>query len=138
MHEIADIYALNVELEPVLARCSIGPASSRKNSGRIFAIGASHVSRIVGGLVALDMEVINLSKLGWTASKDCITECEAKLKSYAFNSADTILMDPLSNSIFCGTDPEGNLKDSVKDADGKWHIEGILVFQPRSVIKKNT
>jgi hypothetical protein len=48
MHEIADIYALNVELEPVLARCSVGPASSRKNSSRIFAIGASHVSRIVG------------------------------------------------------------------------------------------
>jgi hypothetical protein len=136
MHEIADIYALNVELEPVLARCSVGPASSKKNSGRIFAIGASHVSRIVGGLVALDMEIVNLSRPGWTASKDNITDCAAKLKSYAFNSADTILIDPFSNSIFCGTDPEGNPKDSVRDADGKWHIEGDLVFRPRSVIKK--
>jgi hypothetical protein len=136
MHEIADIYALNVELEPVLARCSVGPASSKKNSGRIFAIGASHVSRIVGGLVALDMEIVNLSRPGWTASKDNINDCAAKLKSYAFNSADTILIDPLSNSIFCGTDPEGNPKDSVRDSDGKWHIEGDLVFRPRSVIKK--
>jgi hypothetical protein len=45
-------------------------------------------------------------------------------------------MDPLSNNIFCGTDPEGNPKDSGKNADGKWHIEGDLVFRPRSVIKK--
>jgi hypothetical protein len=136
MHEIVDIYALNVELEPVLVRCSVGPASSRKNCGRIFATGASHVSRIVGGLVALDMEVINMSKPCWTASKDSIAKIETKLKAYGYNNTDTILMDLLSNNIFCGTDPDGNPKDSVKNTDGKWHIEGDLVFRPRSVIKK--
>jgi hypothetical protein len=53
LHEIADIYALNVELEPVLKRCSGGP-SLKNSSGRIFAIGGSHISRIVGGLVSLN------------------------------------------------------------------------------------
>jgi hypothetical protein len=126
---------MNVELEPVLKRCSSGPAL-KSSSGRIFAIGGSHISRTVGGLVSLNLEVVNLSKPGWIANKKTIAECAEKLATYGFGEKDIVVIDPLSNSVFCGADLEGNPTDPTRGDDGKWHIVGELVFRHKSVLKK--
>jgi hypothetical protein len=119
----------------VLARCS-GVLSSSKSSGRVFAIGAYHMSKIVGGLVSNDIEVINLCKPGWVLNKDTIKECSNKLQSYGFCGEDTVIIDPLSNTIFCGSDTDGNPVNAVKLDDNCWHVIGDLTIRPKSVIKK--
>jgi hypothetical protein len=136
MTEINENYALNLCEFPSLTRCSEPVCETHTDAGRVFAIGASHMKRIVGGLVSKNLEVINLSRSGWKADKDTISETARKLKEYNLKSSDTIVIDPVSNSVFCGTDESGNPVNPVKDEAGTWHIVGELAFRPKTVIKK--
>jgi hypothetical protein len=45
-----------------------------------------------------------------------------------------LLIDPLSNSTFCGTDSQGNLIDPQK-IDTVWHIPGELSVRPKPYVK---
>jgi hypothetical protein len=62
--EIIENYALNIDENPVLIRCSETETENKIGTVRIFAIGGSHIARLAGGLVCHDCEVINLSKPG--------------------------------------------------------------------------
>jgi hypothetical protein len=132
--KINENYALNIEENPMLTRCSETTKSSGTGTGRIFAIGGSHIARLVGGLVCHDYEIINLSRPGWVADPESIAECESKLRAYNLNEDDTVICDLLSNSIFCGTDGKGNPSDPVK-IGGIWHVVGDLTIRPKSVLK---
>jgi hypothetical protein len=133
--EVNESFALNIDKNPILDRCSEASASKHKNgNSRIVAIGGSHISRVVGGLVSLNCEIINLSRPGWVADPDSIAECANKLRSYKLSDQDSLLIDPLSNSVFCRTDEHGNQADPVK-IDGNWHIVGELSVRPKTVLK---
>jgi hypothetical protein len=134
--EVNKSFALNIDENPILDRCSeTNDGKQKSGHGRVFAIGGSHISRIVGGLVSLNCEIINLSWPGWVADLESIVECVNKLQSYKLSDQDTVLLDPLSNSVFCGTDEHGNPTDPVK-VDGCWHIVGDLLVRPKTVLKK--
>jgi hypothetical protein len=66
MNEINDTYAMGVDPNPDLDRCSGSrvDAHTETDCGRIVVIGASHASRILGGLEALDLNTVNLTKPG--------------------------------------------------------------------------
>jgi hypothetical protein len=132
--EINENYALNIDENPVLIRCSETETESKIGTGRIFAIGGSHIARLAGGLACHDCEIINLSKPGWIADPVSIADCAAKLKTYNLSDADTVICDLLSNSIFCGTDSKGNPSDPEK-INGVWHIVGELTIRPKTVLK---
>jgi hypothetical protein len=74
--EVNENYALNIYENPVLTRCSETGTESKSGVGRIFAIGGSHIARIVGGLVRHDCKVINLSRPGWVADPVNIADYE--------------------------------------------------------------
>jgi hypothetical protein len=135
MPEINENYALNLCEYPSLTRCSEPEIETLTEVGRVFAIGASHMKRIVGGLVSKNLEVINLSRSGWKADKDTIPESSRKLKEYNLKSSDTVIIDPVSNSVFCGTDDSGNPVNPEKDESRTWHIVGELAFRPKTVLK---
>jgi hypothetical protein len=133
--EINENYALNIDENPDLTRCSdSGTGKNNGFSGRVFAIGGSHLSRLAGGLVSQNCEVINLTKPGWKADPESITECKNKLRSYNLTDEDTVLLDLLSNSVYCGTDELGIPADPI-NTDGKWHIAGELTIRPKTVLK---
>jgi hypothetical protein len=98
--EINENYALNIDENPVFIRCSETEKENKVGTGRIFAIGGSHIARLVGGLVCHDCEVITLSKPGWVADPASIAECATKLKTYNLSDSDTVICDLLSNSLF--------------------------------------
>jgi hypothetical protein len=77
---------------------------------------------------------VNFAKGGWKLNDDTVAETTAKLKSYGAGSGDIILIDPLSNSVFCGTDPEGNHCDPV-NIEGGWHIVGNLCVRAKPYVK---
>jgi hypothetical protein len=45
-----------------------------------------------------------------------------------------VVIDVLSNSVICGTGTRGKPAEQFK-ADGKWHVQGSLSFEPKSVLK---
>jgi hypothetical protein len=45
-----------------------------------------------------------------------------------------LVIDPVSNPVFCGTDSKGNHVDPEK-IEGKWHIRGQLVIRSKSYVK---
>jgi hypothetical protein len=69
--------------DPNLDSCS-GDLVFSENSGsgsrsRIFAIGGSHVMRIVGRLAECSVDVVYLAKPGWILNALTANECKQKL-----------------------------------------------------------
>jgi hypothetical protein len=58
------------------------------------------------------------------------------LKNYNITDEDVIIIDPLANSVFCGTNSEGDHVDPVRLPDRKYHIPGDLTCWSKSKIKK--
>jgi hypothetical protein len=135
MTEIAEIYGIPIEKEPCLLRCSGDQNTGiTSGNGRIVIIGASHTGRMVGGLAECNQQTINLTKPGWIANSDSIAELKQKLHQHNIGPDDIIVLDPLSNSIFSGTDSVGNPVDPVK-INGKYHIFGQLSIRSKVFIK---
>jgi hypothetical protein len=138
MAEINDRHAINVNVNPHLDRCS-GDFVFCENTGigtgtRIIAIGASHITRIIGGLAGCGLDVINLAKPGWVMNENTAAEVKIKMRNLNVTASDILLVDPLANSVFCGTDAEGNHSDAIKN-EGGWHIEGELNIRTKSYLK---
>jgi hypothetical protein len=135
MKELNDTYAINVPEQPVLSRSSGSDSADLDiGTGRIFAIGGSHIKRLVGGLAGLSLEIIDLSKPGWKADLEPLAELSAKTKKYGLCDTDTVVIDMLSNSVICGTGTRGKPAEQFK-SDSKWHVPGSLCFEPKSVLK---
>jgi hypothetical protein len=138
MTEIVDRHAIAVNTEPHLDRCSGDHVFSddidTSKNPRLFAIGASHVTRIIGGLAECGLDIVNLAKPGWLLNETSAAEIKKKLLNLNFGSNDILLIDPLSNNTFCGTDSQGNLIDPQK-IDNGWHILGELSFRPKPYLK---
>jgi hypothetical protein len=137
MNEIIDRHAIDVNTFPHLDRCSGDHVFCDKvgtgTGMRIFAI-ASHVTRIVGGLAECGLDVVNLAKPGWVLNENTASELKNKLWNMNTGPEDIFLIDPLSNSVFCGSDPDGNHTDPVK-IDERWHITGDLNVRSKSYLK---
>jgi hypothetical protein len=136
MNKINDQYGLNLDPSPCLDRCSGSPLDSAPvtGTGKLIIIGASHTSRIVGGLAVHSQHIVNLTKPGWIVDEEAISKLRKKLMQQKISPEDIIVIDPISNNTFCGTDKKGNPADPVK-LDGKWHLEGELNVRSKSYIK---
>jgi hypothetical protein len=137
MKEIADTYAIDVNQSPNLSRCSGDPVfdDPSNNEARIFVIGASHAVQLVGGLAEKGHNVINLAKPGWKFDDATAGEISQKLQYYGAGKDDFLVIDPLSNSIFCGSDNGGNLLDPVKES-GTWHVPGSITVRSKPYLKQ--
>jgi hypothetical protein len=120
-----------------LSRCNGAPVFDDETNGdaRFFVIGASHAVRLVGGLAEKGMNIINLAIPGWRFDDEAACEIGKKLQHYGAGKDDYLIVDPLSNSIFCGSDLDGKLLDPVKE-DGIWHVPGSLTVRSKPYIKQ--
>jgi hypothetical protein len=84
----------------------------------------------------LPKETVNLSTPGFVASPAASTQIEETLWDYCPGSGDVIIMDLLSNSAFCGTDSNGLPLPPFRGEDDIYHVQGMLVASPPSMIKK--
>jgi hypothetical protein len=136
MREIREKHAIEIDLEPNLDRCSgdnVFPDHANSEC-RIFAIGASHMTKMVGGLAECGINVINLAKPGWALDEKTVLDLKNTLKKNNPGPADIFVIDPLSNATFCGTDSDGNFADPEKIGDF-WHVRGELNVRPKAYLK---
>jgi hypothetical protein len=134
MREINDSFAMNLDENPDLERSSSQVYTSDDVQKRVFLIGASHVKRIVGGLVALNQDIVDLSRPGWKADTGKLDDIAARLSQYDLSGSDIVVIDPLANNVVCGTGTGGKLTEQIK-IDGKWHVSGSLAYEPKSVLR---
>jgi hypothetical protein len=136
MGEIADEYAVDIQLAPVLDRCSgdLVFAETDPDQQKIIVIGASHATRLVGGLAEGGLPIINLARPGWILDSAAVSDIAAKVKKHKPGPGDIVLIDPLSNSVFCGSDDTGNHMEPIKES-GTWHITGNLCVRAKSYIR---
>jgi hypothetical protein len=82
MREIREKHAIKIDLEQNLDRCSgdnVFPDQSNTEC-RIFTKGASHITKMVGGLTECGINVANLAKPGWTLDENSVTDLKNALK----------------------------------------------------------
>jgi hypothetical protein len=133
--EINELYSMNLYTDPDLARSSTLEGKEFESpKSRVFVVGASHLKRVVGSLANHNFDVVDLSRAGWVANETSLTEVASKLEFYQMAEQDVVLIDLLSNSVFCGTDTKGNLLGPEKTNE-IWHIPGDLAFTPKTVLK---
>jgi hypothetical protein len=89
---------------------------------------------LVGPLAESGVSIVNLASPRWKLTDDSAHDLRLKLRNYNAHSADYILIDQLSNNVFCGTDSDGNMTEPVK-IDDKWHITGELNILAKSYLK---
>jgi hypothetical protein len=115
---------------------------------REMAGGLVAVRQVAPGSVVLFSSLSNMAVAGtagyaedllatincWKLTDESAAEILQRLKQYGAGKDDTLLIDPLSNGIFCGTDTDGNFVDPVF-SDGNWHILGNLCIRPKPYVK---
>jgi hypothetical protein len=137
MQEISEESGIEVSSRPVLDRCSSDDVFtiSDPDSMKVFIAGASHAARLVGGLAENGLNTINLTKPGLIFDETAVARLCQELKNLSAGPGDFLIIDPVSNSTFCGTDSKGNHVDPFKE-NGKWHIPGQLTIRAKSYIKQ--
>ncbi len=132
LKEIKDNFGLNLNLHPNLERgaATLDDGDPKK---RLILVGGSHMCKTHK---YLPKEMINLSTPGFVAAPAASTQVAETLREYCPGSGDVIIMDLLSNSAFCGTDGNGLPLPPFRGEDGTYHVQGMLVASPPSMIKK--
>jgi hypothetical protein len=136
MQEISDETGIEVCKRPILDRCSSDTVFAEYDPGkmRVIIAGASHAARLVGGLAENGLQTVNLTKPGLTFDELTVSKLCTDLKNLKAGPEDFLILDPVSNSTFCGTDSKGNHVDPEK-VEGKWHIRGQLVIRSKSYVR---
>ena len=133
LHEIVGIlteelngtFAVNLDAKPNLAASNKG--GGRRGDITVVVVGSSHGSRLVSALENKDVDLVDMTKGGWTLSGE---KAEVLAEELANQLEDldgqvVVIMQLFDNAIFFGRDKGGN-RISPKKQDGIFHIEGEL------------
>ncbi len=80
--------------------------------------------------------VVDLTGSGWTPKPGKIEKLCEILEKLNLTEIDTVVIDPMSNSAYLGTDEDGlPIPAEKSDEDGRYHLLGDLQLAPPSAFK---
>ncbi len=80
--------------------------------------------------------VVDLTSSGWTPKPGKIEKLCETLEKLNLTEFDTVVIDPMSNSAYLGTDEDGlPIPAEKSDEDGRYHLYGDLQLAPPSAFK---
>jgi hypothetical protein len=80
--------------------------------------------------------VVDLTSSGWTPKPGKIEKLCETLEKLNLTEIDTVVIDPMSNSAYLGTDEDGlPIPAEKSDEDGRYHLLGDLQLAPPSAFK---
>jgi hypothetical protein len=80
--------------------------------------------------------IVDLTSSGWTPKPGKIEKLCETLEKLHVTEIDTVVIDPMSNSAFLGTDEDGlPIPAEKSDEDGRYHLLGDLQLAPPSALK---
>jgi hypothetical protein len=133
--ELNDVFGFTLDTAPDLNRNHTVFLNSCKGK-RVIVIGASHTKRMAGGSALKNHTVVDLLVPGWKPDTKNVEKLRTQLSQINPGSGDFIVIDPLSNSAFCGTGDDGAPVPVYKDSNGRYHCPGSLSVITSHVIKK--
>jgi hypothetical protein len=133
--EFNDILGFSLDSNRDLKRKHITSAN-RNGAKRLIVIGGSHTKRLVSGPGLKYHTVVDLSVPGWKPDQATISKILHQLGIVGVSPNDTIILDPLGNSAFCGTGAEGAPEQLYRDSAGKYHCPGNLSVVTSHMAKK--
>jgi hypothetical protein len=133
--ELNEVFGFTFDTTPDLSRNHTVMLNSCKGK-RVIVIGASHAKRMAGSSALKNHTVVDLSVPGWKPDTKNIEKLRIQLAQVNPGSSDFIVIDPLSNSAFCGTGDDGAPVQLSRDSNGKYHCPGSLSVITSHMIKK--
>jgi hypothetical protein len=135
LSEINEKFCVNLDSNPSFDR-SVPPPFTVHNAGRTVFIGASNMGRIAKAAAENGHMVVDLTSGGWTPKTGKIEKLCEVLEKLNLTEIDTVVIDPMSNSAFLGTDEDGlPIPAEKSDEDGRYHLYGDLQLAPPSAFK---
>jgi hypothetical protein len=124
--ELNEKFCVNLDSNPSLER-SVPPSFTEHNTGRMVFIGASNLGRIAKAAAENGHMIVDLTSGGWVPKPGKIEKTCEILEKLNLTEFDTVVIDPMSNSAFLGTDDDGLPTPAEKsDEDGRYHLFGDL------------
>ncbi len=81
--------------------------------------------------------VVDLTSSGWTPKPGKIEKLCETLQKLNLTEIDTVVIDPMSNSAYLGTDEDGlPIPSDKSDEDGRYHLLGDLQLAPPLCVQK--
>jgi hypothetical protein len=111
------------------------------NAVRTVFIGASNLGKIAKAAAENGHMVVDLTTGGWNPKSGKIEKLCETLEKLNLTEFDTVIIDPMSNSAFLGTDEDGlPIPAEKSEEDGQYHLNGDLQLAPppafRSCLKQ--
>jgi hypothetical protein len=133
--ELNEKFCVDLDPQPSFDR-SVPPPFTAHNAGRTVFIGASNMGRIAKAAAENGHMVVDLTSRGWTPKPDKIEKLCETLEKLNLTEFDTVVIDPMSNSAYLGTDEDGlPIPAEKSDEDGRYHLYGDLQLAPPSAFK---
>ncbi len=99
--ELNEKFCFNLDNNPSFER------SVPHNAGRTVFIGASNLGKIAKAAAENGHMVVDLTSGGWIPKPGKIEKTCEILEKLNLTQFDTVVIDPMSNSAFLGTDEDG-------------------------------
>jgi hypothetical protein len=133
--ELNEKFCVNLDCQPSFDR-SVPPPFTAHNAGRTVFIGASNMGRITKAAAENGHMVVDLTSSGWTPKPGKIEKLCETLEKLNLTEFDTVVIDPMSNSAYLGTDQDGlPIPPEKSDKDGRYHLYGDLQLAPPAAFK---
>jgi hypothetical protein len=134
--ELNEKFCVNLDCHPSFER-SVSPPFTEHNAGRTVFIGASNMGKIAKAAAENGHMIVDLNSSGWTPKPGKIEKlCEAPEK-LNLTEIDTVVIDPMANSAYLGTDEDGlPIPAEKSDEDGRYHLFGDLQLAPPLCLQK--
>jgi hypothetical protein len=133
--ELNEKFWVNLDCHPSFEH-SVLPPFTAHNAGRTVFIGASNMGKIAKAAAENGHMVVDLTSSGWTPKPGKIEKLCETLEKLNLTEIDTVVIDPMSNSAYLGTDEDGlPIHAEKSDEDGRYHLFGDLQLAPPSAFK---
>ncbi len=127
--ELNTKFCVNLDNNPSSER-SLPPLFTEHNAGRTVFIGASNLGN--GHMI------VDLTSGGWTPKPGKIEKTCEILEKFNLTEFDTVIINPMLNSAFLGTDEDGlPIPAEKSEEDGRYHLIGDLQLAPPPSAFKN-
>ena len=134
-NELNEKFCVNLDCHPSFDR-NVPPPFTEHSAGRTVFIGASNMGRIAKAAAENGHMVVDLTSKGWTPKPGKIEKLCEILEKLNLTETDTVIIDPMSNSAYLGTDEDGlPIPTEKSDEDGRYHLLGDLQLAPPSAFK---
>jgi hypothetical protein len=135
LNELNEKFCVNLDCHPSFER-SVPPPFTVHSAGRTVFIGASNMGKIAKAAAENGHMVVDLTSSGWTPKPGKIEKLCEILEKLNLTEIDTVVIDPMSNSAYLGTDEDGlPIPAEKSEEDRRYHLFGDLQLAPPSAFK---